>query len=62
MSTLDIKKELWRSAMFDSHSICTVVRLRKNCGPNMKVTFTGDIPLIVPKTKMDKLLERVRLR
>jgi hypothetical protein len=61
MSTLDIKKD-WRSPMFDSHSVSTVLRLRKSCGPNMKVIFTGDIPLIVPKTKVDRLLERVWLR
>lgn len=62
MNTLDIKKERWRSAMFDSHSISTVFRLRKSCGPNMKVIFEGDIPLIVPKTRMDRLFERVGLR
>ena len=62
MSTLDIKKDLWRSDMFDSYSITTVVRLRKSCGPNMKVIFAEDIPLIVPKTKVDRLLERMGLR
>ncbi|MDA8106494.1 MAG: hypothetical protein M0Z71_14080 [Nitrospiraceae bacterium] len=60
MSTLNIKKD--RSIMFDSHSVSTVLRLRKSCGPNMKVIFAGDIPLIVPKTKVDRLLERVWLR
>jgi hypothetical protein len=62
MSTLDSRKELWRSAMFDSHSVSTVLRLRRGCGPNMKVIFAGDIPLIVPKTKVDRLLEKMWLR
>ncbi len=61
MSTLGIKKDLW-PVVFDSHSISTVLRLRKDCGPDMKVVFAGDIPLIVPKTRMDRLLERVGLR
>jgi hypothetical protein len=59
MNTLDMKKDVWRSAMLDSHSIATVVRLRKSCGPNMKVTFAGNIPLVVPKTRMDRILEKV---
>jgi hypothetical protein len=59
MNTLDIKKDLWRSVVFDSYSISTVFRLRKSCGPGMKIIFIGGIPLIVPKTKMDMLLERV---
>jgi hypothetical protein len=58
MSTLDIKKDLWRSVMFDSHSISTVMRLRKSCGTDMKVIFEGNVPLVVPKTKMDRLIER----
>jgi hypothetical protein len=62
LRTLDIRKDLWRSVMFDSHSISTVMWLRKRCGPDMKVIFDGNVPLIVPKTKMDRLLERVCLK
>ncbi len=62
MSTLNIKKDHWRSDIFDSHSVSTVLRLRKRCGSDMKVIFAGDIPLIVPKTKIDRFLERVGLK
>jgi hypothetical protein len=41
--------------MFDSHSISTVMRLRKSCGTDMKVIFEGNVPLVVPETKMDSL-------
>ncbi len=62
MSTMEIKKDLWRSAMFDSASISMVLRLRRRCGPGMKVIFDEDVPLIVPKTKMDRLFEKLGLK
>jgi hypothetical protein len=61
MSTLDIRKDPWRSVMLDSHSVSTVVRLRKDCGTDKKVTFDGAIPLIVPKTRIDRPQKRLHL-
>ncbi len=62
MSILDIKKDLWRSTKLDSYSISAAFRLRRRCGQNNKVIFFDGIPLVVPKTKMDRFLERTGLR
>lgn len=53
-------KERRHKTKIDSLSIALATRLSRQCGIDQKVIFHGSIPMIVPKTTLDRFCDKIR--
>lgn len=59
MSILELRKQAWKSKKFDAQGTVRVFDLRKRCNKDQKIALISGIPTIVPKTKIDYIVERL---